>query len=109
MNMIVVVSVVVIPLAMAVVARPMRMPVPPKYEVSNNVRCQARGADGEDELGVCDLGRVDEPAKRFQNDRDTERNQEHCVEKSSEDLGSLPLKVYLSGGFSSRRKDVLTP
>ena len=72
-------------------------------EEANNVGRETERTDKHDELGVGDLGRRNAASDRLETDGDTKSDQENTVDKSTEDLCSLP-SVRVGTGRRRRRK-----
>lgn len=88
-TMAVVVPVLVI-VAMVVSSMPMSMAT--QDDETDKVGEETGATDDEDELGVLDLGRLDESGDGFEDDGDAEGDKEDGVEKGTENLGSYPLR-----------------
>lgn len=59
-------------------------------EEADEVGDEAGGADGDDQLGVCDFCRVEEAGDGLEADRKAQREEEDAVDECSEDFGPLP-------------------
>ena len=63
-----------------------------EHDESYQVGGQAAGADDEHELGVRDVGRVEESSDGLKEDRNAESDKEDGVEEGTKDLGTEPLE-----------------
>lgn len=77
-----VIMIVVVRVAMAMAA---------ENEETNKVGEQSCGTNNEDELGVLNLGRVDESSEGFKDDGDAKGDEKDGIEECSENLGANPL------------------
>ena len=59
-------------------------------EEADNVARKTQRADDDDDLGVGDLGDVDEALQGFHKDGEAKREQEDAVNQRAEHLGALP-------------------
>ncbi|GKT41798.1 uncharacterized protein ColSpa_01978 [Colletotrichum spaethianum] len=63
---------------------------------ADEVRGETEGTDDENQLGVIDLGRVEESGNGFENDGDAECDEEDGVEEGTENLSAQPLDDEVS-------------
>lgn len=75
---------------------PVRVAMTSEDKESQQVREQASGANNENELGVIDFGGFHKASQSFEYDGDTKGDEEDCVEKSTENLCSYPLRKFVS-------------
>jgi hypothetical protein len=88
-------------LAVSVLPWTMRVAVSSKNNESHQVRRESQATDNQNELGVPNLGRVDESRKRFEDDGYAEGDEEDGVEEGTENLGAEPLRASVLVGISN--------
>lgn len=84
----------------AVVVTPwaVRVPVSSENSEANQVGSKPQATNNQNELGISDLGRVDKPRERFEDDGYTQSDEEDGIEEGTKNLGTEPLGRAMSAG-----------